>query len=242
MLLASTASALSYIDLFSGLVSPGQCSVKAFENACSGCSFTPQGKIDEACKEDKLDGGKACLFSTYPGLASKYDNRAKECPAIDICVNALQACIDSKCPGTDKQDCLSDYCRSCYPEGDRCIARASVDCMAAAKCPNQKCEDSKGENQETCCADCGCPEGKECKDNACYTPGTEPKPEIPSTTMPTETGGESERPPQGLGILWALLGEVVAEMIRMCGFDLAAPLLTASMSVLIGIPVLLKKR
>lgn len=220
---ASSVSA-DITDLISGFLSPGDCSVKAFNDACIKCSFTPGGVIDEVCKNSTLDAGKACLFSTYPDAATKYTDH--QCPAIDICINQLQTCISQRCPGTDKQDCLSAYCSMCYPEGDRCVARASVDCQGTAICSDKKCEADKGENSETCCTDCdGCKPGLVCESNSCLTPQ-----EVETLTQGAQALTTSTLP-QGTGILRAL-----------CLSDQNAFLLVTSMSVICGIPLIYKKK
>jgi hypothetical protein len=242
--LSLSSYALDFSDvgnLISGLISPGDCSVKAFQETCKNCAFTPDGKVNEACANGYQEAGKGCLASTHPNLAAKYPNG--ECPALDVCVNALKACVAERCPGTDKQDCGSTYCLTCYQDGDRCAIRANLDCAGSAKCGNTKCESEKGENSDTCCTDCNCPQGKECKNNACVLPGTEPKPDVVTTTIPS-TGGEggSEGPPQGLGILWALIHDLLLGLREMCGGGLAAPLASSSIALFLGVPLVLRRR
>ena len=155
------------------------CSADAARNACNGCSFT-NNKIDSDCMEGFKNDGIKCVLKAYPALAANQvggyigdflgtdaGGLLDGCPSADACTKALEMCIGAKCPGNDRQDCDSAECQSCYTSADRCIARAAADCKGEAKCGDKSCDDGKGETQETCCKDCGCPEGQQCKDDKC---------------------------------------------------------------------------
>lgn len=219
-------------NLISGLLSSSNCTLETFKATCNDCSFSSAGKIDEACQKSHENQGKGCIASNYPEAAQKYNKQ--ECPAIDYCVYTLGLCVSSRCPGTDKQDCLSPYCKTCYSEGDRCVARASVDCQGTGGCGDEKCEEDKGENSETCCRDCdGCKTGLVCESNSCITPQ-----EVESLLQEQQQGPPTTQPevvpttlPQGTGILWAL-----------CHGGLDLPLVTMSMALIIGVPILCRKK
>ena len=102
------------------------CSTSAFDTACKSCSFSDSGQIDANCKDGYQTTGKTCLMAAYPLAAEEY--ASGDCPEIDACINKFNACVDSKCPGTDKEDCSNYYCMICYNDGDVCLDEAAQKC------------------------------------------------------------------------------------------------------------------
>jgi len=145
------------------------CAVKSYSDACNQCSFRQGGGIDEECQDKHQNAGKACMGLAYPIASTMYF--IGNCPALQGCIDGLKACDAVKCPDAAIKDCKSQVCRSCYVAADKCAARAAADCNEEEKCGNGKCLEDKGETKETCCQDCGCPEGLTCKDNACVEKG-----------------------------------------------------------------------
>ncbi len=152
ILLASNASAYSI------------CASESFDRSCRNCAFTG-GRIDQKCKDSQQTKGQLCVSAAYPISSGKYF--LGMCPALDRCIETLKACTAARCPGNDFQDCSSGYCKTCYAEADACAYMADKDCNDEEKCGNGNCVKDKGEDQTTCCRDCGCPDGKECRENTC---------------------------------------------------------------------------
>ncbi|VVB54492.1 Uncharacterised protein [uncultured archaeon] len=208
------------------------CAEAAFSTACQKCSFDPYGKIDGPCMDTHQNAGQACLASSYPIASAKYG--LGMCPAVDACIEALKACKSARCPGPDKADCSNPSCISCYQEGDRCVARADSDCDSKATCGDKKCEQGKGETQETCCLDCNCAGELVCKDNKCMEPqAAQETSQNNSSNQNQPSTPEPTGPPQGLGFLWLFMSELVNGV---CG---GAP---ALMTVSIGLILATERR
>ncbi|MFH1402735.1 MAG: hypothetical protein ABIH11_00520 [Candidatus Altiarchaeota archaeon] len=141
------------------------CSRDSFIDSCAKCSFNAAGKMDKYCYDTHVNLGRICVFTAYPGSALKWSWGS--CPALQRCVDNLKACTNFRCPGADSDDCTDPFCQTCFDDSDKCAAIAAKDCDSVGKCGNQLCEKNKGETEETCCQDCGCPSGIQCKDNRC---------------------------------------------------------------------------
>jgi hypothetical protein len=152
LLTASCASALA------------ACATEAYTRSCDGCSFTGDS-MDQGCKDSYQNKGKLCVMAAYPIASTKYF--ADMCPPMQGCIDILQSCNGARCAGDDQSRCRQASCRSCYEDADRCAYLASYNCDDTEKCGNKDCNADKGENQETCCADCGCAGGKKCVDDRC---------------------------------------------------------------------------
>jgi len=201
---AASASKLAY------------CATDGAGAACGACSFDSSGKIDQECNQQYKDKATTCVALAYPIAAPKY--YLGMCDALQSCIDGLQACIGRVCPGPDRVNCQNPACRNCYGEADRCAYRASSDCDEKAKCPDRKCDADKGETQDTCCSDCGCPEGLTCKENAC---GKE-TPQSTTTTLDPYTMRAIDGGP---------IGEAMFFFDNICFFWLL-PLLTAAAAAL----------
>lgn len=178
------------------------CATQAYSRYCMGCPFDEAGRVDKACREGHENKGKICTSTAYPVATGKY--ALGMCPALEECVSALRACINVKCPGSDRDDCQSEVCRSCLEEADRCAYMASKDCDAKEECGNGRCVEGGGESQESCCSDCGCPTGFECKDNSCKE-----KPPEAETTTTTKGWPMSYPNTQSSGnTIWDLLEKI----------------------------------
>jgi len=154
-----------FLSLVSDSSALASCAVNSFTGSCGNCAFDNYGKMDQTCYNKYENGGRGCLAVKYPVMAVMYP--LGSCPALETCVNSLKGCSDVKCVGTGKSNCRNPVCKACYEEADRCAFRASKDCDETARCNDRKCDADKGETQDTCCTDCGCPTGMWCNDNKC---------------------------------------------------------------------------
>jgi hypothetical protein len=165
--------------LAAGASAFADCATQAFSKACTNCEFTGQD-IDGGCKDSYQAKGIACVGTSHPVMFAEYN--LGMCPALQKCVDGLTSCTGRACSGSARRNCESAACMACYPVADGCASRASYDCSENDNCGNKKCQADKGETRETCCKDCGCPTGQECKAGGCAAKGE------------AQTGDNSEGP------------------------------------------------
>ncbi len=102
------------------------CAQKSYSTSCSKCKFSKDGKMDQTCYDNYQTSGKTCLFAAY--LLESMEYTAGNCPAIDICVDRLQACKALYSSQNDQLDCETGSITNCFVQGDRCVAAAVKDC------------------------------------------------------------------------------------------------------------------
>lgn len=124
-LILKTILVLSFV--FAGASFAASCSVDSYRNACSGCSFDANGKIDKECMNGKKSAGIACVSSSYPRMSIEYAQG--KCPQVDECSAQLQSCLSQMGTGNDKADCAEGSSMTCYAISDQCVQKA------AGKCP-----------------------------------------------------------------------------------------------------------
>ena len=138
--------ALVLILLLSGFASAGAtCAMKGYK---SSCSCVAGGGSD--CWEAGKTKGIACMAVAYPEASIKY--WANSCKPLEYCVNDLKDCQSIYCSGSDTEKCKNVECQTCHYKADQCAVKAA----SCSGCGDGTCDKDAGENQGTCCLDCGC--------------------------------------------------------------------------------------
>ena len=98
---------------------------------------------------------------------------------VRICIVAALATSGCGAKDTDKSDCraergacavTADCCDGLICDKHACTTPGASMMTPSPVCGNGSCE--AGESGATCCSDCGCPSGKQCKANSCQSDGT----------------------------------------------------------------------
>jgi len=102
------------------------CSAKAYQSACSQCSFDANNKMDQNCLQQQKSGALACVSTTYPIMSASYAKG--ECSAVDDCAAELASCVAQYSTGDDKADCQEGSVAICYSAADACTKSAAKKC------------------------------------------------------------------------------------------------------------------
>jgi hypothetical protein len=123
-ILLGTAIALL---LFSGVAFAGMtCAADAYRNSCSSCTFDANGKMDQACYNEKKSAGIGCVSAAHIIASTAYAQG--KCPGIDTCASQLSACQAQVGTGSDKENCNEGSMAMCFATSDICVDRAALDC------------------------------------------------------------------------------------------------------------------
>jgi len=135
----------------------GDCEIdESFSNCCKDCGCpTGQTCVDNICTTTQLTG-------PYCGNNACDGNETYGNCCIDCLCPADKACKNNVCTP------LSETCGDTICQFGETVENCPLDCSNLPTCGDNVCNSADGENQETCCQDCGCQEGFVCKNGKCF--------------------------------------------------------------------------